>query len=66
MTRRRCACKWKGRSLFKSTRAEPCELSLSGPIGLSETRGSYSTASHLFGTGRMNMRIASVYGTAKR
>jgi hypothetical protein len=39
---------------------------LSGPMGLSETRGSYSTASHLFGTGRMSMRIASVYGTAKR
>jgi hypothetical protein len=39
---------------------------LSGPIGLSETRGTYSTASHLFGTGRMNMRIASAYGVAKR
>jgi hypothetical protein len=39
---------------------------LSGPIGLSETRGSYSTARHLFGTGRMNMRIASVYGNSQR
>jgi hypothetical protein len=39
---------------------------LSGPIALSETRGSYSTASQLFGTGRMNMRITSAYGTAKR
>jgi hypothetical protein len=38
---------------------------LSGPIGLSETRGTYSTISHLFGTGRMNMRIDSIYGVAK-
>jgi hypothetical protein len=36
---------------------------LSGPIALSETRGTYSTVSHLFGTGRMSMRIASEYGT---
>jgi hypothetical protein len=39
---------------------------LSGPIGLSETRGTYSTISHLFGTGRLNMRIASSYSNAKR
>jgi hypothetical protein len=39
---------------------------LSGPIALSETRGSYSTTSHLFGTGRMHMRIVSAYAAAKR
>jgi hypothetical protein len=39
---------------------------LSGPIALSETRGTYSTISHLFGTGRMNMRITSTYGAAQR
>jgi hypothetical protein len=41
-------------------------MALSGPIGLSESRGSYSTASHLLGTGQMKLRVASTYGIAPR
>ncbi|MEX2308049.1 MAG: hypothetical protein WD738_10675 [Pirellulales bacterium] len=41
-------------------------LALSGPIGMSETRGSYSTAYQLIGTGQLKTSIASKYRDAKR
>ena len=40
--------------------------SLAGPIGFSETRGSYSTAHQLMGTGRLTMSIASTYRDVRR
>jgi hypothetical protein len=42
------------------------KISLVGPIGMSETRGSYSTAYQLIGTGKLQMGIASTYHDAKR
>ncbi len=39
---------------------------LSGPIGMSESRGSYSTMHQLIGTGRLKMGVATVYRDAKR
>ncbi len=39
---------------------------LSGPIGMSETRGSYSTMHQLIGTGQLKMSVASVYHDADR
>jgi hypothetical protein len=41
-------------------------LALSGPIGMSETRGSYSTVYQLIGTGQLKMSIASTYRDAPR
>jgi hypothetical protein len=41
-------------------------VDLSGPIGMSETRGSYSTAYQMIGTGQLKMRIASTYRDAAR
>jgi hypothetical protein len=41
------------------------KISLIGPIGMSETRGSYSTAYQLIGTGKLQMSIASFYRDAK-
>ena len=41
-------------------------LDLSGPIGFSETRGSYSTAHQVIGTGRLHVNIASAYRAAQR
>lgn len=40
-------------------------ISLIGPIGMSETRGSYSTAYQVIGTGKLQMSIASIYRDAK-
>ena len=42
------------------------EISLAGPIGMSETRGSYSTAYQVIGTGKLQMGVASIYRDAKR
>jgi hypothetical protein len=41
-------------------------IGLVGPIGMSETRGSYSTAYHVIGTGRLQMTIASAFREAQR
>lgn len=41
-------------------------FALSGPIGMSETRGSYSTVCQLLGTGQLKMSIDSAYHDAKR
>lgn len=41
-------------------------ISLIGPIAMSDSRGTYSTAYQMIGTGRLNMSIASVYRDAKR
>lgn len=40
-------------------------ISLVGPIGMSETRGSYSTAYQVIGTGRVQVVIASTFREAK-
>jgi hypothetical protein len=42
------------------------KISLIGPIGMSETRGSYSNAYQVIGTGKLQMSIASTYRDAKR
>ena len=42
------------------------KIRLLGPIGMSETRGSYSTAYQVIGTGKLQMSIASTYRDAKR
>jgi hypothetical protein len=42
------------------------KISLSGPIGMSETRGSYSTAYQVIGTGKLQMGVTSTYRDAKR
>jgi hypothetical protein len=42
------------------------QTSLVGPIGMSETRGSYSTTYQVIGTGRLQMSIASQYRDARR
>jgi hypothetical protein len=41
-------------------------IALVGPIGMSETRGTYSNAYQMIGTGKLNMSIASIYRDAKR
>jgi hypothetical protein len=41
-------------------------VSLVGPIGISETRGSYSTAYQVIGTGRLQMGITSTYRQSQR
>lgn len=42
------------------------EANFTGPIGMSETRGSLTTTYHMIGTGNMTVRIASDYADAKR
>jgi len=42
------------------------QTSLAGPIGMSETRGSYSTTYQVIGTGRLQMSIASDYRDVRR
>jgi len=42
------------------------KVDLSGPIAMSETRGSYSTTYQVIGTGQLKMTIASTYRDAKR
>ena len=37
------------------------KISLTGPLGMSETRGTYSTAYQVIGTGRLQMNIASTF-----
>jgi hypothetical protein len=41
-------------------------VAMDGPIGMSETRGSYSTAYQVIGTGHLQTSIAAVYREAKR
>jgi hypothetical protein len=42
------------------------KVDLSGPIAMSETRGSYSTSCQVIGTGQLKMSVASAYRDAKR
>jgi hypothetical protein len=42
------------------------KVNLAGPIGMSETRGSYSTAYQIIGTGQIKVSIDSNYHDAKR
>jgi hypothetical protein len=39
---------------------------LSGPLALSESRGTYSTAHQVIGTGNLTVRVASMYSAAAR
>jgi hypothetical protein len=41
------------------------KLALTGPIGMSETRGSYSTVYQLLGTGQLQVSIESAYRDAR-
>ena len=41
-------------------------IALVGPIGMSETRGTYSTAYQMIGTGRLQISIASTYRDVQR
>jgi hypothetical protein len=41
-------------------------VDLSGPIAMSETRGSFSTSYQMIGTGQLKMSVACVYRDAKR
>jgi hypothetical protein len=41
-------------------------VDLIGPIGMSESRGTYSTAYQVIGTGQLKMRIASTYRDVQR
>jgi hypothetical protein len=42
------------------------KISLTGPLGMSETRGTYSTAYQVIGTGRLRMNIASTFRPAQQ
>jgi hypothetical protein len=42
------------------------KVDLSGPIAMSETRGSYSTSYQVIGTGQLKMSVVSSYRDAKR
>jgi hypothetical protein len=42
------------------------KISLIGPIGMSETRGTYSTAYQVIGTGRLQMNVASTFRQAQQ
>jgi hypothetical protein len=49
--------------------AETCravQASLTGPIGMSETRGSLTATYQMTGTGKMTVNIASIYGDIAR
>jgi hypothetical protein len=41
-------------------------VALAGPIGMSESRGTYSTAYQVVGTGRLQMSVTSTYRDASR
>jgi hypothetical protein len=42
------------------------QVDLTGPIAMSETRGSYSTSYQVIGTGQLKMSVASTYRDAER
>jgi hypothetical protein len=42
------------------------KVDLTGPIGMTESRGSYSMAYQVIGTGQLQMKVASTYRDAKR
>jgi hypothetical protein len=56
----------EGALIVDVTTCRAQKISLIGPIGMSETRGSYSTAYQVIGTGKLQMSVASVYHDAKR
>ena len=56
----------EGQLIVQIDTCRAVQLSLNGPIAMSETRGSYSTVYQLIGTGQMKMSIASAFNDAKR
>jgi hypothetical protein len=56
----------EGPLVIDSETCRAVRLALTGPIGMSETRGSYSTAYQLLGTGQLEMSIDSVYRDAQQ
>jgi hypothetical protein len=42
------------------------KISLTGPLGMSETRGTYSTAYQVIGTGRLQMNVGSTFRHEQR
>lgn len=53
-----------GRLLVQSSTCRAVRAELAGPLALSESRGSYSAAQQLIGTGQLTVRMAAVYGAA--
>jgi hypothetical protein len=56
----------EGPLVMQTRTCRAVRLALTGPIGMSETRGSYSTAYQLLGTGQLKMSIDSAYRDATR
>ena len=56
----------EGPLVVQADTCRAAHVDLSGPIGMSETRGSYSTAYQVIGAGQLKMRIASAYRDRKR
>jgi hypothetical protein len=56
----------EGPLLVQVETCRAAHVDLSGPIGMSETRGSYSTAYQVIGAGQLKMSIASTYRDATR
>lgn len=55
-----------GPMVIQTDSCRPVRIELSGPIGMSETRGSYSTKYYLIGTGHMAVNLQSVYHDVRR
>jgi hypothetical protein len=56
----------EGQFVVQADTCRTVKVDLIGPIGMSETRGSYSTAYQIIGTGQLKVSIASKYHDAKR
>lgn len=53
-----------GPLLVQTSTCRAVRAELAGPLALSESRGSFSTAQQLIGTGQLTVRMAVVYGAA--
>jgi hypothetical protein len=56
----------EGPLVVEANSCRAVNVDLIGPIGMSETRGSYSTVYQVIGTGQLRMSIESKYNDAKR
>jgi hypothetical protein len=56
----------EGPIVLETDTCRASQIVLAGPIGMSETRGSYSTSYQVMATGRMNMSVTSGYTDASR
>ncbi len=55
-----------GRLVVETGTCRAVRVELSGPIGMSETRGSYSTKYYLVGTGHVDVKLQSAYHDVRR